>query len=723
MPKSRVPSADGEGMLPRRARVATVPGLVLVALATCTTSAAALEPDRSLDERQRAVLEEFASRFVPLASYDESAASACTDALRDVRGLLSRLELHRRGGSQLALAPESAEPLALWIAESALRLQGEPDAPGPCASRPGGPRIEHVAAELGLALHRYGGSWSAATSKAIARLINRGVWPRRTNVLHNMHISIPVAMLLVGEATGRSKMWQSGKQELEAILQRTLDEGGVELQSPHYSVHHLEILPYLLDLRDDEMRALGRSLLEYELLVHAHLYLPGGGIGAPHSRDFAGYRAGRTWSRDLAPALWLLIGDPEIDFSAFVKTSRAGAAGPSIMGYVLPEVIRSIFLDKGDGYEFHAREGRNSFWQTLAPAVYGEHVKGGRGFNLWHAVVLPGGRAIHGLSYGYGEPDATVTSGTAVRCLPCDQNFAILYQYEPRIVGDVNELGVARGGDADPDDGLGEGYDFERMLFHHAAISLWDPSDRASRVDPSLHLDRRVEGTRVYLPNWGVPEIGGRQLRTTSGWRVGQVGEVFVAYLPLGTLESEEVRDDFRYEERGPTYPGYYTFLRLRGRSGGITELATTSEFGTLESYAQDLEGRHVSFLAADPTAGGYPSAEFDTHDANGQLVRMRLEFRPNPSNPLTSERRSLDREPPLGDSFVPENIETDLLRSPWVHWNERTGVLTVSRQGYGSIVYDTRARTIEELPPQAAGATAPELRPPVAPHFAPNDP
>ena len=119
----------------------------------------------------------------------------------------------------------------------------------------------------------------------------------------------------------------------------TAENGGIELNSPLYSSHHWVNLAFLTEARDPVSRGLARALLEYELLVTGHLYLPGGGISAPQSRDYAGGVADGG-ARALLPLIWLLTGDPALS----VDLRRAyPSIGIAATNYRLPAVIRAIF--------------------------------------------------------------------------------------------------------------------------------------------------------------------------------------------------------------------------------------------------------------------------------------------------------------------------------------------------------------------------------------------
>jgi hypothetical protein len=238
---------------------------------------------------------------------------------------------------------------------------------------------------------------------------------------------------------------------------------------------------------------------------------------------------------------------------------------------------------------------------------------------------------------------------------------AILYQYQPAVTGDTDDTGTLLGGaglNASPDDFTCELYDYQRLMYGRTAITLWDPTmqDKASNVV------RTYQDTRVHLPDWTA--LGGTA--TTAGsWRVGQLGDAYIAYLPLGTIESETPQNG-------------WTYLVLKGRSGGVVEIASAAEFATIDEYAKDLASRYVSFTDT-PLA-----AEIDARDPETTgHVRVRLEYRP--------QRRVVGGV----EQSVPQALAHGLIDSPWAQWDATTERLTLSRRCYAPVVYDWKAETV----------------------------
>lgn len=200
------------------------------------------------------------------------------------------------------------------------------------------------------------------------------------------------------------------------------------------------------------------------------------------------------------------------------------------------------------------------------------------------------------------------------------------------------------------------------MVFGRMAITLWDPT----AGNKPAGVVRTHQDTRVHLPNF--ERLGGESTRVGE-WRVGRLGENYMAYVPLRRVVVEEPRDN-----------GNWTYLRLEGKSGGIVELATIADFKTLAEYAADLRSRHLRFIPEPP------AVEVEARDPeNGRRVMVRLEFRP--------ERRFIAGV----EQSVEQCLDHGLIESPWVHWDKNARIMRVKRNGYRGITYDWRSGTAED--------------------------
>lgn len=650
-----------------RVAVATLVGMAL-ALGSGMVRAD-IAPDTGLAARQEAALADVAGELVPNRAYDAGDRSDCVVMQSDGFGLVAQLELHRRGLDG-GTDPATAAPWARHIADSIASLVGTGGVEGRCAwSNAGAPGVMNATLGVAYALHRYGDAWPADVKESVRIAVQDASWEHNA-YLHNANINVIVAELLAGEALANATLFAEGKDHLEAVTDRTMRHGGIELHAPLYTAHHVPPLVFAQVLADDPMRSLCRTLLEYTLLVEAHLYLPGGGMSAPQSRDYSG-GAADGGDRAMLPLIWLLTGEPALSFDPASAYNFVVAAATD---YVLPEAIRSVFLDKGDGYTFWAYTDAQQGASRTPDSVYDLGFEGERAIP-WQTVVLPEGAASLGVAYGYRRAALYVASGTYVR--DPSGAFAILYQYQPAVTSDTDHTGDSLGGSGmndDPDDFVCELYDYERMVVGRTAISLWDPTLQ----DKPPGVVRTHQDTRVHLPNYAAH--GGEQVES-AGWHVGRLGDVLVAYHPLGTVSLEESRDGDQW-----------TYLRLDGRSGGIVELATTADFATADAYAADLATRQLSFTT-DPLA-----AEVEARDpATGQRVTIRLEHRP--------ERRVIDG----AEQTLEDGLDHGLMASPWVTWTASEQQLRLERGCYPRIEYDWDDATVVESAPPADCGDAPD--------------
>ncbi|MBN1675074.1 MAG: hypothetical protein JXR37_28795 [Kiritimatiellae bacterium] len=639
---------------------ATIAGLL-------TPAFAGVPADTGLKERQAAVLrlalnDHAAARLTP----DHAYSTNRSDSVRigsDAAALVGRLELERRGLPG-GLSPRDGGVLAGNMARTLVSYVGTKEKRGPWARR-GAPGMYFATSALSYALHRYGREWPADVKESIRALIQDGDWLAHSRYVGNCAIDLVAAELLVGEALGNKSLWERGLANLASVCEHTMRHGAIEMNAPLYTAHDFPQLLYLQALNDRRARSMGTILLEYVLLVQAHLWLPGGALGVPQSRDYGG-GAGDGGSRAMEPLLWLLIGDPAMRSCA--ENAYLTVVPAAAVEYAVPETIRSIFLDKGEGYTFWTRmpavhgRGRTPY-SVNALGLEGEQV------SPWQCVMLPDGIAAFGVAYGW-TMNGHVSSGVYVR-RPAG-GFAILYQYQPNVTGDTDDTGATRilgatGQNADPDDFQSELYDYERLVHDRTLLMLWDPTTNSKPTG----VVRTYPDTRVHLPDWR--SLGGEACRGDY-WRVGRLGEVYIGYCPLGKVSVEESRERKSGEK--------WTYMRLDGPSGGIVELATRAEFPSVEAYAENLSARHLVFNT-DPL-----SVEVDARDRGaGRLVRVKLEFRP--------ERRWVDGR----ELSEQEALGHGLMESPWARWDPATRRLAVNRDGYPTLVYDWDDAKVEVKP------------------------
>jgi hypothetical protein len=627
---------------------------------------AAIPPDDGLAARQAEALTAVAADLVPFRPYPGTSREDCVIMSTDGMGIVARLELNRRGLPGGA-DPATAEPWVQHIAEAIPRLYGTGAVEGFCHyNRAGAPGIIEAAAQIAYALHRYGAGWSGETKEMIRVAVEDSSW-QVNFYLVNGNIATIAAELLAGEALDRAVLWDRGVGHLDAVYTRTLAHGGIEMNAPLYTAQHLPMLVFMQALRDEGRRAKARILLEYELLFEGHMYLPGGGMSAPQSRDYSG-GSEDGGSRAMLPVLWVLVGDPAYPVDLPYAYEFVGAAATD---YAVPEMIRSIFLDKGAGYTFWAYTDAQQGSGLTPYAVYNLGLNGAQCVP-WQTVVLPGGAGSLGVAYGFRNTALYVSYGLYSR-LPSGA-FAIQYHYQPMVIGDTDEMGGSMAGagtDDDPDDFTSELYDYERMVYKRTALQLWDPRERPGVV-------RTHQYTKAWLPRY---ETLGGQYAALSGWRVGRVGDNYFAYRPLGALLGSQT-----VERDG----GTFIDMDLGPLSGGIAEMATTADFPSLEAYLSDLIRRRLVFTTS-PLAVEFDALDFET----GQKVPVRLEYRP--------ERRFIRGV----EVSVEEALDHGLMDSPWADWDASSRRLTVARECYAPTVYDWAAGTV------TTGALAPEWEAP----------
>ena len=532
-------------------------------------------------------------------------------------------------------------------------------------------------------------AWTQATRDAAYVLFAEGNWYPWAGNVGNSALPLVAMRLFAGEFFNDPVLFDYGRSQLYAGRDHAVRKGLAEPMAPHYAGMTLTVLAMMTDTSNLEIRGIAEDLLALSLLVPAHLYLPGGGLGAPQQREKTGGGIADpdpTAASHLIPALNMLVYDPQLH----------GAGHPSYglaSGYQAPEIIRSIFLDKGAGYTFEYRGPSPSKGQTKTgwyPARR-SYRPSGRGIvtsdplaveaNPWASVTLPGGHAQMGLVYGSGGMKAN-SAGLYVRKpgpIRGGQHldFSILYQHQPRRpTGRIGFIGL---GAYDPliDDPT---WHWERksgsrrMLYGRTAISLFEVGSGAS-----------FPYSMVHLPDFSDPEVGDGMLEIPSNtlpghsWFVGRSGGVYVAYLPLGTIAKRK---------QIASGDGDWIYLQLGGRvSGGITELATRDDFPTLADYAKDLAARHVAFRG---TSTADALAEIDVFHQD-RTKRIRLEF--------ARDRRYVDGVPQADADFL---MLGGVMRSPFVSWDENSYTLTVERDGYVPLILnfgDPRVPTAPRRP------------------------
>jgi len=520
-------------------------------------------------------------------------------------------------------------------------------------------------------------AWSAATKDALHLTAAEGNWIPTTRNIGNQGLPLTAMRIFMGEIMGDSALFEWGRSQLHQGREEAVRHGISEPMAPHYAGLTMSFLGMMMALENEELRDIVESLLGLSLLIPAHLYLPGGALGAPQNREKTG---GGIADPDPAAAhhfinsLNILVGDP--DLPEDMPHPRALLAS----SYQAPEIIRSIFLDKGSGYTFRYRAhttqtGDTQFGWYSGRRDYpsmGHAILHGRDVNPWQAVALPGGRAQLGLHYGSGGAKATSSNVYVKATAPAA--FSILCHQQPSGLTGPDPLVD------DPAWRLERKSAVRRMLEQRTQISIFDSTaTNEPSVDPSMQY------TMVHLPNFGDPAVGDGLIEIASetlpgaSWFVGQSGNAYVAFLPLGTVVERSDQPDYVEPPTAASYSvGSWIYLKLEGASGfvtgDITELATTAEFPTLQDYADDLAARHVS-LAGTTAADAMVEVDLP---ANYGSKRIRLEY--------ADDARFIDNVSQTDGDFL---ALAYLIDSPFISWDESTFNLTVSRLGYDSLSID----------------------------------
>lgn len=642
--------------------------LVGLVLLTGSTALADVAPDRDYDSRRLRILEERASLLVANNPYDNpSCRDVGGELVRDASALVAIQKL-RDMGQAPADAPSDVAALTAHIANKMLfEIIGSREDKQRCNYEfgHGYPAAISALSYLAYLLHQWGDGWPPEARSSVAAAVRNCHWRNwPPSFVVNMWINLTAAKILAAEAMDDQQWFDRWKTRLrDTMFANVRRNGGLELNSPTYTGIHFSALLMLMDAEDPDIAAMGRILLDYEMLVTGHLSLPGGSVGVPKSRTYAG-GSRENVPHYLQPALWALMGVPDLPE---LQDSRHPVA---LFDYRPPQALRSLFVDKGDGYSYWGWTHAAALPEGRPHSVY-DFGHDDQSISPWYAVQMPGGRAMMGVSFGWRYNPLFVSFGVVTEK---NGEFSFLYQYQPLTTADTMDDGSGMGWGGTDDsvnDFTSELYDYERLVHKRTLISLWDPT--MADKDASK-VTRSQQYTLAHIPNWAHPEVGDEAIREGK-WHIGRVGEVFVAWRPLGeVVESVEIRD------------GKATRVEVDGRSGMLVELATTADFPTIDAYAQNLAGRNVEF-----TTGTELVAEFEAWDPDEQrLVPLRLEYRP--------ERRWIDGR----EVSISEALDHGLMASPFVQWDRDDEVLTLQRDCYPSVSYDWNNLTVTEIAPPA---------------------
>jgi hypothetical protein len=611
-------------------------GPVVLFVALAATTAVALEPYGATERAARQDADLDACRAVlDLAEPFGADYSNEFDARGQAFALNCELESWRRGRAVVSPAQTAEREaeinahllrlmsrLALGIATRACESV-RPQTPSGCLSNVViARRAAHVTAYI---LNRYTErSWEPATLEGARELYRSEHWYQGPANGGNSVVPLIGMRLLGGEALGDSVLESRGIAELHLMHGEDLRRGIPEPMSRHYAgptIGHLELLR---ETNDPALQKMVDDMLAVRLLVNAHNYLPGGAVGAPNDRRFGplGILDASGNGELLLNYLSALIHDP--DLPAEVGQALATLASD----YVMPAAIRSIFLDKAEGYSFWYR-GRTPRSIRDGAGYEGERhypSYGYQGFtgmiptdyqaNPWQTVMLPGGQAQMGIMYAAGG-DSGFSNGLFAR--DGADAFSVYYHHQPRPSDDSMTSWDPL--TDDPEWRFEAHTPYRRMMHGRAAISLFEPHDEHDFLLYTIaHLPGEIGVEITECP--GPAHPGG------SSWLVGQHEGAWVAYLPLGA-HTRETREE-----------GGWTFLRFSDGiiSGNITEIAGEGEYPDAVAYCADLAGRGVHY------DGSTAVAQFETVPPGGSAVSIMLDY--------FADERSIDS----GSGFVAQS-------------------------------------------------------------------
>ena len=488
-------------------------------LSFTSSSAVASDRERAFEDRQESVIQALASRYAGRTDWGD-----CQFVRFGMESmyLLAALEAERRGMDGGVALDEVLDDLRSNTALLVERL-GVPGDPGIWSwDQTGSPAIKHSALAFGFVLHQWKDELPEAIRENIRLALQESTWKDdASQYLVNGRLSVMAAELLAGEALGyESELWEKACRQFNRMYDYTMSHGGLEMNGPIYSAYHYPPLTFLQKLEHEEIRNKARILMDNQLTVAGHLFVPDSGIGTPRSRD----RSGAVEARGtLTQHYAAFFGTPAMPSSSNMSWHLIAAVGD----YQPPAIIESFFTEKETDNGF-------DFW-AYSPAPLGSRIHNAA-YDLgpnnatvspWHAVTAPAGNAVMGIAYGHRGMTHHISMGVWVR--DADGGYQIYYHHNPIIAGDTTDVGgrMLGGPSDDPDDFGHEGHDFQRLMHGQTLISLWDPT----LEEKADNVVRAHQDTRARIPN--LAEFGG-EMSKRGDWYVGRMGETFIAYRSAG---------------------------------------------------------------------------------------------------------------------------------------------------------------------------------------------
>lgn len=496
--------------------------------------------------------------------------------------------------------------------------------------------------------------WDSTTRQMAGDLYRDTEWTAAVLAVQgpgNSFVPLVGMKLLGGEALDDEVLRSRGIAELYYMRDREVRHGIPEPMARHYAGVTLGQLQLLRETDDPALREIVDDLLAAQLLVSAHSYLPGGEAGGPQNRKTGPLddTLDTSGPQDhLLNHLVLVVNDP--DLPSEIEPPHYTLASD----YTAPEVIRSIFLDKGEGYTFWMRGGAATVVQNGAGYEGERHYPsyGWQGFlgneataieaNPWQSMVLRGGAAQMGIMYAAGTD---TDYSNAVFARDAADAFSICYHHQPRPDPGATEAEKLAWDplEDDPQWRWEAHTPYRRMMYGHVSVTLFEPND----FYPGL------EHTIAHLPGWVGAEItdcGQPAYPGGNAWLVARHLDAWVGFLPLGpystTQQVHETRGNWTYLEFG-----------TQTISGNVIEMHPGFKYADAAAYCSHLPTRNVAFDPAQKTV------QLVTPRPGGGVATIALDY--------ANDQRLVDGVPQADDGFIDRGL---LAVEPndeptWLHW------------------------------------------------------
>ncbi|EKD85334.1 MAG: hypothetical protein ACD_38C00040G0001, partial [uncultured bacterium] len=196
-----------------------------------------------------------------------------------------------------------------------------------------------------------------------------------------------------------------------------------------------------------------------------------------------------------------------------------------------------------------------------------------------------------------------------------------------------------------------------RIFYRNTMLQVWNP------------YGKTYEFTQARIPKFS-------QLDRSGDWWFGKQGNAYIAYRVFGEqLSVVEKTDHWR--------------VKADGISAGVAEIAQADEAGSFVEFKNDILSRQVSFSVANR------QLSYQTRDEQGNLISVAVRY---DNSPLLG--RTIN-----GQTVTVNDLDFNLLASPWVKFNRSRHIFTLAYPGYPTLEYNWDKLTITELGPNPCQA------------------